>query len=101
MKKLLLIPMLLLCMNVMASDAGELKSKQKKQENLIERQYKRKKITFKEYSKLMKEQESIQTAIKKYDLDGVWTPHELNVVHSKLERAEKRLQRYKQNDEVY
>lgn len=79
----------------------ELISQQKKQENLIKSAYRKHKITETEYAKLLKEQQAIKSAIKKYNIDGVWTSHELNVVKGKLDRAESRLKRYKTNSEVY
>lgn len=73
------------------------KSIQKDQERSITKAYKRKKVSQLEYNKLMHEQDLIKYAIKKYEADGYWDPHEKNVVAGKLERAEKRLKRYKTN----
>ncbi len=77
--------------------AGE----QKKQESLIRNAYKNKKISEKEYHKLLQEQEAIKEAIKKANIDGKFTPEEKNRINGKLQRAKKRLVRYKYNSEIY
>ena len=82
-------------------NAQNFKSKQKSQERIIKSTYKKGKISEREYHKLMNEQEAIKEAIAKYEADDIWTPHEKNVIHDKLVRAEKRLRRYKTNGEVY
>lgn len=84
-----------------AKGAKDLKSQQRKQESIIKSAHKRNKITEIEFQKLLREQEAIKDAIDKYDADGIWTSHELNVIHGKLERAENRLKRYKNNSEIY
>jgi len=89
---------LLFSLNARAQDFY---AKQKSQEKIIKAAYKKGKVTEREYYKLMEEQEKIKEAIAKYAADDVWTPHEKNVVHDKLVRAEKRLMRYKENGEVY
>ncbi|MBS1782870.1 MAG: hypothetical protein JSS78_07375 [Bacteroidetes bacterium] len=81
--------------------AQNFQAKQRAQERTIRGAYKSGKITEREYYKLMDEQEKIKEAIHKYDSDEYWTPHEKNVVHDKLVRAEKRLSRYKTNSEIY
>ena len=81
--------------------AQNFKAKQKTQERTIKAAYKSGKITEREYHKLMNEQEIIKETIVKYSKDNIWTPHEKNVVHDKLVRAEKRLRRYKTNEEIY
>lgn len=83
------------------ANAQNFKAKQKSQERTIKVAYKQGKITEREYLKLIDEQEKIKEAIFKYAKDDIWTPHEKNVVHDKLVRAEKRLRRYKTNGEVY
>jgi len=82
-------------------NAQNFKSKQRSQERIIKVTYKRGKVTEREYYKLMDEQDAIKKAIAKYEADDVWTPHEKNVIHDKLVRAEKRLRKYKTNVEVY
>lgn len=77
------------------------KAKQKSQERTIKSAHRNGKITDREYYKLMDEQKAIKKSIIKYAADYVWTPHEKNVIHDKLVRAEKRLRRYKANGEVY
>jgi hypothetical protein len=102
MKKLPFTLMLLIglafSLNVSAQN---FKSKQKSQERVIKTTYKNGKITEREYYKLMDEQHAIKQAIAKYEADDIWTPHEKNVIHDKLVRAEKRLRKYKTNGEVY
>ena len=77
--------------------AQDFKAQQRSQEKTIKAAHKQKKITDLEYEKLMEEQEVIKTTIEKYEADGVLDPHEKNVIHDKLDRAKKRLQRYKTN----
>jgi hypothetical protein len=102
MKKLYFILTLFIGLGLSVSaNAQNFKAKQKSQERTIKAAYKSGKITEREYYKLMDEQEAIKEAIVKYSIDEVWTPHEKNVVHDKLVRAEKRLRRYKTNGEVY
>jgi len=81
--------------------AQNFRSKQKSQERIIKSAYKHGKITEREYYKLIDEQAAIEEAIAKYEADKILTPHEKNVLHDKLVRAEKRLRRYKTNGEVY
>lgn len=83
------------------TNAQNFKAEQKKQEKIIKSAHKSKKITDLEYEKLLKEQETIKNTIEKYEMDGVLDAHEKNVIHDKLERAERRLRRYKTNGEVY
>lgn len=83
------------------TNAQNFKAEQKKQEKIIKSAHKSKKITDLEYEKLLKEQETIKNTIEKYEMDGVLDAHEKNVIHDKLERAERRLKRYKTNGEVY
>ncbi len=83
------------------TNAQNFKAEQKKQEKIIKSARKSKKVTDLEYEKLMKEQETIKYTIEKYEMDGALDAHEKNVIHDKLERAERRLRRYKTNGEVY
>lgn len=83
------------------TNAQNFKAEQKKQEKIIKSAHKSKKVTDLEYGKLMKEQKTIKYTIEKYEMDGVLDAHEKNVIHDKLERAERRLRRYKTNGEVY
>ena len=102
MKKLYILTMLaagLIC--ALPAHAQNFKAKQKSQEKIIKAAFKGGKITEREYYKLMDEQEAIKEAIARYNADDIWTPHEKNVIHDKLVRAEKRLRRYKTNGEVY
>lgn len=81
--------------------AQNFKAQQRAQEKVIEKTYKKHKITELEYNKLMREQDIIKATIRKYEADHYLDPHEKNVIHDKLERAEKRLRRYKTNSEIY
>lgn len=81
--------------------AQNFKGRQKAQERTIEAARKRGRITPKEYAKLMREQDIIRETILKAQADGVVTPKEKNHIHDKLERAERRLRRYRTNNEVY
>lgn len=100
MKKLYIFLIVVLGLSFNAG-AQNFKAKQKSQERTIKAAYKSGKVTEREYYKLMDEQEAIKSAIEKYQADDIWTPHEKNVIHDKLVRAEKRLRRYKTNGEVY
>ena len=84
-----------------AAQEKELIARQKKQEKIIEQAYKKKKISELEYNKLKREQEVIKETIEKFAADDVWTAKEKNALHDKLQRADKRLSRYKTNGEVY
>ena len=102
MKKLYFLTLLiagLVCS--LSVQAQSFKSKQRSQEKIIKAAFKSGKVTEREYYKLMDEQEAIKEAIARYNADDIWTPHEKNVIHDKLVRAEKRLRRYKTNGEVY
>ncbi|MBE9462768.1 hypothetical protein IEE83_12840 [Dyadobacter sp. UP-52] len=76
-------------------------SQQRTLQATIKSAYKSKKLTAKEYAKLLEEQEIIKTTILKAQADGVMTPDEKNRIHSKLTRARKRLAKYKTNREIY
>lgn len=91
---------LLLCISTTVY-AQDFKGQQKKQEKLIKTAYKQKKVTELEYNKLMREQEIIKQTMEEYAADDVWTSKEKNAIHGKLERAEKRLKKYKTNNEIY
>jgi hypothetical protein len=49
----------------------------------------------------MEEQSIIKKTIELAERDGFWTPDEKKKVSMKLNRAEKRLKRYKNNHEIY
>ena len=96
------IALLVTCLLLtIAASAQNFKAAQKQQERAIKAAYKGKKVTENEYNKLMNEQETIKQTIEKYEADDVLDPHEKNVIHDKLERAAKRLKKYKTNREVY
>lgn len=100
--RILLVILLLSAFSIAASaQEKDFKDKQRKQEKVIEQAYKKKKITELEYNKLMREQELIKETMEKFEADDVWTSKEKNAMHSKLERSEKRLTKYKTNNEIY
>lgn len=102
MKKLYFIFLVLIGLFLVTpAEAQNFKAKQQAQERTIRVAHKKGKITDREYEKLMDEQMAIKMAIEKYEYDEIWTPHEKNVVHDKLVRAEKRLRRYRTNGEIY
>lgn len=92
---------LLFVMLVVSASAQNFNAMQQSQEKVIKAAYKRKKVTELEYNKLMREQEIIKQTIYKYEADKHLDPHEKNVIQDKLDRAEKRLKRYKTNSERY
>lgn len=95
MKKIyFLLFAVILSLNVHAQN---FRAKQQSQERTIRKAYHAGKVTEREYEKLMKEQDIIKETIRKYESDRYLTPHEKNVIHDKLVRAEKRLKRYKTN----
>ena len=67
----------------------------------IETNYKGKKLSENEYSKLKNEQEIIKLAIDKAMADDYMSPDEKNKIHSKIVRSKKRLAKYKSNREIY
>lgn len=73
----------------------------KQQRSDIESVYRKKKITGKEYNKLIEEQKIIQNTLEKYNSDGYLSPEEKNRIASKLNRAARRLKRYQHNSERY
>ena len=83
------------------AQSANLTARQQKQERAIAAAKKRGAVTPNEYTKLMREQEIIKAAMEDAAADGTWTPRELNAVNGKLERAGRRLRRYKTNGEVY
>lgn len=102
MKKFYLITVVIVAAFFSVSaNAQNFKAKQKSQERTIKAAFKSGKITEREYYKLLDEQQLIREAIEKYEDDEKWTPHEKNVIHSKLVKAEKRLRKYQTNGEVY
>lgn len=103
MKMILLAISMSLSLSLLAFNKNDktFEKQQKQIESDIKNAYKRKQITELEYSKLMKEQETIAYTIEKYKMDGILTPKEKNNINSKLLRAKKRLAKYKRNSEVY
>lgn len=82
---------------LMAQNGGKLMKAQKRQESTIRSAYKREKITVNEYNKLMDEQRTIKKYINMANADRYWNRGEIARVSGKLDRAEKRLRRYKTN----
>lgn len=101
MKKLTLITIFFSLFFSISAYAQNFKAKQASQERTIKTAYKKGRITEREYQKLLDEQDIIKETIRKYEADKYLTPHEKNVIHDKLVKAEKRLKRYKTNGEVY
>lgn len=99
--KYLFISLLILFFVVPKVQAQNFPGQQKTLQSTINSAYKSKKITEKEYAKLIEEQEIIKATILKAQADGVLTPDEKNRIHSKLTRARKRLAKYKTNREIY
>lgn len=93
--------LLAICLSGISAGAQNFDKQQQAQERTIRAAQRKHKITALEYRKLMREQYIIQETIAKAAYDGIWTAHEKNAVAGKLERAEKRLRRYKTNGEVY
>lgn len=100
-KRMILITTAILILAQTSLYAQDFKAEQKKQQKVIEQAYKKKKVSELEYNKLMNEQEVIKETIAKFEADDVLTAKEKNAIHAKLERAEKRLRKYKTNNEVY
>lgn len=98
MKSIITIVFVLLALSAGAQNFNAM---QQSQERIIKAAYKKKKVTELEYAKLMREQEIIKQTIYKYEADKVLDAHEKNVIQDKLDRAEKRLKRYKTNAERY
>ena len=96
-----LILFLFLCFSQHALQAQDLAGSQKKQQQRIKKAKTDKQISQLEYDKLMEEQQLIVDALQVAKADGVMTPKEKNAINSKLNRAEKRLIKYKKNAEVY
>ena len=88
-------------LSILNTQAQNFSGQQKTLQSTIIADYKHKKITAKEYAKLLDEQEIIKNTILKAKADGVMTPDEKNRIHSKLTRARKRLVKYKTNKEIY
>lgn len=101
MKNVLVALLLSLSLTALARGERDLMNQQKKQEKIIRSALRRNQITRVEFNKLMHEQKSVFRAIELADQDNVWSPRELKYVKGKLDRAEKRLIRYKNNSEMY
>ncbi|MFT3749556.1 MAG: hypothetical protein QM768_14615 [Agriterribacter sp.] len=86
---------------ISAAQAQNFPKQMKEQRANIESVYKKKRITEKEYYKLLQEQDIIKDAYNKYNSDGYLSPEEKNRIASKLQRAAKRLKRYQNNTERY
>lgn len=99
--RILLLTIGLTISPVMFLYAQNFKKQQKQQRAAIEAAYKKKRVTQKEYYKLIAEQESITNAIEKAEADGYMDAREKNSIYSKIQRAEKRLRKYRTNREVY
>lgn len=72
-----------------------------RQKSTIKAAYKKRKITQKEYNKLMDEQQLIYNTIEKYKGDGYLSSDEKNKIASKQQRAANRIRKYQTNNERY
>ena len=99
MKKAVLFLFVIGCCHL--SHAQNFRAQQKAQEKSIKAAYKKGRVTGLEYEKLMKEQYIIRETLDKYSADGYLDASEKNRLYSKLDRAERRLRKYKRNGEVY
>lgn len=99
-KQLTLIPLLTAGI-ALGAYAQNFPKQMKQQRADIESVYKKKRITGKEYNKLIEEQNTIKYTYEKYNSDGYLSPEEKNRIASKLQRAAKRLKRYQHNAERY
>lgn len=95
---LLLVLMYGLSLN---TNAQNFPKEMKQQRANIEAAYKKKRITEKEYNKLLQEQDIIKETYDKYNSDDYLSPEEKNRIASKLQRAAKRIRRYQNNNERY
>ncbi len=89
-----------LCLSVAgySQNFGKTLSRQKA---TIKTAYKKRKITHKEYVKLMDEQQVIYNIIEKYNGDGYLSIDEKNKIAAKLQRAANRIRKYQTNNERY
>lgn len=71
------------------------------QKAAIRSAYKKKRLTQREYEKLLEEQDIIKDAIAKYKSDGYFSSDEKNKIASKQQRAANRLKKYQKNRERY
>lgn len=71
------------------------------QKATIKAAYKKKRLTHKEYNKLMDEQQVIYNTIEKYKDDGYLSSDEKNKIASKQQRAANRIRKYQTNNERY
>lgn len=101
MVKLLILALLFTVLNTHALNAQDFPKEMKQQRANIESIFKKKRITLKEYNKLLQEQEVIKYTYEKYNSDGYLSPEEKNRIASKIQRAAKRLRRYQNNAERY
>lgn len=93
--------LLFICISFSSFARGgqDLSRQQEKQEKVIRAAYKKHKVTRNEYQKLMDEQKTIKRYIDIAEADDYWSALEIKRVKGKLDRAEHRLRRYKNNFE--
>lgn len=95
---------LLIVVSLFLSEAGYSQNFSKtmsQQKATIKAAYKKRKITQKEYNKLMDEQQIIYNTIEKYKGDGYLSSDEKNKIASKQQRAANRIRKYQTNNERY
>lgn len=83
------------------SYAQDFRKRQQALSVAIKQAYQKKKITELEYRKLLREGEEIDAALQRAEGDDYLSPKEKNAINAKLQRAEKRLRKYRTNREVY
>lgn len=63
--------------------------------------FKKRKLTQKEYDKLLNESAKVRQTIDKAMIDDVLTPKEKNSINSKISGLKSRLYKYQHNNEIY
>lgn len=101
MRKVITLLCLLLMGFCLQANAQALERKQRAQEAAVKLAFRKKQVTPKEYDKLLEEQGVIRKTIERAKADGSMSSREQNDIYGKLQRAEKRLRKYKTNREVY
>ncbi|WP_162817853.1 hypothetical protein U0035_20620 [Niabella yanshanensis] len=99
-RKITSLVVVMLCLSIIGHSQSFSKT-MAQQKATIKAAYKKKKLTHKEYNKLMDEQQIIQNAIEKYKGDGYLSSDEKNKIAAKQQRATNRIRKYQNNNERY
>ncbi len=99
-RKIISLLVVTLCLSVVGHSQNFSKT-MAQQKATIKAAYKKRKLTHKEYNKLIDEQQIIQNTIEKYKGDGYLSPDEKNKITSKQQRAANRIRKYQNNNERY